>query len=82
MWPSVPKIIPEKNLGTAYSLIYWIQNMGLYFVPKVVGRIFASPANATELEAVAKVEWLFIVLALVAISVATILRVIKLPEEE
>ena len=29
MWPTVPKIIPEKNLGTAYSMIYWIQNMGM-----------------------------------------------------
>lgn len=82
MWPSVPKIIPEKNLGTAYSLIYWIQNMGLYFVPKVVGRIFSSPSNATELEAVAKVEWLFIVLGLTAITVAIVLRIIKLPQDE
>ena len=82
MWPSVPKIIPEKNLGTAYSLIYWIQNMGLFFVPKVVGRIFSSPSNATELEAVAKVEWLFIVLGLTAITVAFVLRIIKLPQDE
>jgi len=74
MWPSVPKIIPEKNLGTAYSLIYWIQNLGLFFVPKIVGRIFSSPSNATELAAVARVEWLFIALALVAITVAALLR--------
>ena len=40
MWPSVPKIVPEKNLGTAYSLIYWIQNMGMLLVPIFVGRIF------------------------------------------
>ena len=29
MWPSVPKIIPEKQLGTAYAVIFWIQNIGL-----------------------------------------------------
>ena len=29
MWPSVPKIIPEKQLGTAYALIFWVQNWGL-----------------------------------------------------
>ena len=29
MWPSVTKIIPEKRLGTAYSLIFWLQNWGL-----------------------------------------------------
>jgi len=80
MWPSVPRIIPEKNLGTAYSLIYWIQNMGLYFVPKIVGRIFSSPKHATELAAVARVEWLFIALAFVAISLAIMLKIAKLPE--
>lgn len=71
MWPSVPKIVPEKSLGTAYSLIYWIQNVGLFFVPKIVGGIFASSQG---LEAVAKVEWLFIGLGTVAVIVAFALK--------
>jgi predicted MFS family arabinose efflux permease len=37
MWPSVAKIIPEKQLGTAYSLIFWIQNWGLMGVPLLIG---------------------------------------------
>lgn len=37
MWPSVPKIIPEKRLGTAYSLIFWVQNWGLAGVPLLIG---------------------------------------------
>ena len=37
MWPSVPKIIPEKRLGTAYSLIFWVQNWGLMGVPLLIG---------------------------------------------
>lgn len=37
MWPSVPKIIPEKQLGTAYALIFWIQNWGLMGVPALIG---------------------------------------------
>jgi MFS family permease len=37
MWPSVPKIIPEKQLGTAYALIFWIQNIGLWGVPLLIG---------------------------------------------
>ena len=71
MWPSVPKIVPEKDLGTAYSLIYWIQNVGLFFVPKIVGRIFAADSG---LAGVAKVEWLFIVLGAAAILLAVSLR--------
>jgi hypothetical protein len=37
MWPSVPKIIPENQLGTAYSLIFWVQNWGLMGVPALIG---------------------------------------------
>jgi len=37
MWPSVPKIIPERQLGTAYSLIFWVQNWGLMGVPALIG---------------------------------------------
>lgn len=39
MWPSVPKIIPEKQLGSAYALIFWVQNIGLGFVPLLIGWI-------------------------------------------
>jgi predicted MFS family arabinose efflux permease len=37
MWPSVPKIIPMKQLGTAYALIFWVQNWGLMGVPYLIG---------------------------------------------
>jgi nitrate/nitrite transporter NarK len=37
MWPSVPKIIPEKQLGSAYALIFWVQNWGLMGVPALIG---------------------------------------------
>lgn len=37
MWPSVPKIIPEHQLGTAFSLIFWVQNWGLMGVPLLIG---------------------------------------------
>ncbi|NMD02782.1 MAG: major facilitator superfamily domain-containing protein 1, partial [Bacteroidales bacterium] len=37
MWPSVPKIIPEKQLGTAYGLIFLVQNVGLMLVPLLIG---------------------------------------------
>ncbi|MCL1822030.1 MAG: MFS transporter [Prolixibacteraceae bacterium] len=37
MWPSVPKIIPQNKLGTAYSLIFWVQNIGLSLVPLLIG---------------------------------------------
>jgi len=50
MWPSVPKIIPEKQLGTAYALIFWIQNWGLMGVPLLIG-IVLSNTNPTVSQA-------------------------------
>lgn len=37
MWPSVPKIVPENRLGTAYALIFYVQNWGLMGVPLLIG---------------------------------------------
>ena len=42
LWPSVPKIIDEKILGSAYCLIFWVQNIGLCFVPKIIGALRQS----------------------------------------
>ena len=75
MWPSVPKIIPEKNLGTAYSLIYWVQNLGMWAVPIYVGRIFKNEITeagnkAQEVSAAIHAEYIFILLGIVAIAVA------------
>ncbi len=71
MWPSVPKIVPERNLGTAYSLIYWIQNMGMLLVPIFVGRIFNSHEGV---EAAVRAEGIFIGLGTFAVVLAVLLR--------
>lgn len=42
LWPSVPKVIDGKILGSAYALIFWIQNIGLCFVPKIIGNVLNS----------------------------------------
>ena len=39
MWPSVPKIIYDKVLGSAYCLIFWVQNIGLCLVPLLIGKL-------------------------------------------
>ncbi len=43
MWPSVPKLIPQKQLGTAYALIFWMQNcIALFSVPYLIGWVLDS----------------------------------------
>ena len=80
MWPSVPKIIPEKNLGTAYSLIYWVQNLGMWAVPIYIGRIFTDTIteagnHAQEVQAAISAEYIFILLGIIAIGVSVMLLV-------
>lgn len=47
MWPSVPKLVPLRQLGTAYSIIYYIQNLGLMLVPMWVGNIVDKNTHPT-----------------------------------
>jgi len=42
MWPSVPKIIPMKQLGSAYAIIFYIQNIGLSMVPVLIGNVIQN----------------------------------------
>lgn len=77
LWPTVSKIVPEKNLGTAYSLIYWIQNMGMLLVPVAVGFIFRNEVTDAgniiqERSAAFHAELIFIALSMLAIVVSII----------
>ncbi|MDE5646782.1 MAG: MFS transporter, partial [Muribaculaceae bacterium] len=47
LWPSVPKIIDERVLGSAYCLIFWVQNIGLCLVPMLIGYVLDN-VNATN----------------------------------
>ena len=42
LWPSVPKIIDSKILGSAYCVIFWIQNIGLCLVPLLIGTVLEA----------------------------------------
>lgn len=48
MWPSVPKIIPENQLGTAYAVIFYIQNIGLMVIPMLLGFVLNSSNPAVS----------------------------------
>lgn len=42
LWPSVPKLVDSKVIGSAYALIFWIQNIGLWLFPLLIGKILDS----------------------------------------
>ena len=45
LWPSVPKIVPDKILGTTFALLYWVQNLGLLVFKRLSGSILGSEAG-------------------------------------
>lgn len=42
LWPSVPKLVDSRLLGSAYAVIFWIQNIGLYSFPMIIGGVLQS----------------------------------------
>ncbi len=79
MWPSVPKIIPEKQLGSAYATIFWIQNFGLWGIPLLIGIVLdkTNPGVAAAKAAGQSVTYdyqktwiIFVVLTIIALLVA------------
>jgi len=79
MWPSVPKIIPEKQLGSAYATIFWIQNFGLWGIPLLIGIVLdkTNPGIAAAKAAGQSVNYdyqktwiIFVALTIVALLVA------------
>lgn len=53
LWPSVPKLVDAKIIGSAYALIFWIQNIGLWLFPLLIGKVLDStnPQIAADLAA-------------------------------
>ena len=71
LWPSVPKIVPDKVLGTTFALIYWVQNLGLLSFKWIAGVVLGS---ATAGSGPVRVELMFVVLCVAAVGVAILFR--------
>ncbi len=52
LWPSVPKLVDSKVIGSAYALIFWIQNIGLWLFPLMIGKVL-DKTNPDIVEALA-----------------------------
>lgn len=83
MWPSVPKIIPDKQLGSAYALIFWVQNLGLWGIPLTVGIVLdrtnpgvaAAKAAGQDVTYNYQTTWLiFVALTVLALIVSLLLK--------
>ena len=70
LWPSVPKIVPDKVLGTTFALIYWVQNLGLLSFKWLSGIILGKSADNGPVS----VELMFVGLCVAAVLVALLFR--------
>jgi len=48
LWPSVPKLVDNRLLGSAYAVIFWIQNIGLYAFPMIIGAVLTATNVGVE----------------------------------
>lgn len=73
MWPSVPKIIPMKLLGTAYALIFYIQNIGLALVPVWIGKVNQANTGADGVIDYTQTMTIFAAFGVIAIIISFLL---------
>ena len=70
LWPSVPKIVPEKVLGTTFALVYWVQNLGLLAFKMLAGGILGRTGAADARSGAFAVELMFSGLCVAAVGIA------------
>jgi MFS family permease len=79
-WPIIPKVIPHRRLGTGYSVIFWIQNIGLSYVPLLIGIVLdrwcvtGTSSNGAPTYNYTLPMCIFACLALVSVFIATLIR--------
>ena len=72
LWPAVPKIVPMKQLGTSYSIIYYIQNIGLMLIPVLIGKVLERDTISEQVDYTHSLV-IFAIIGLGAIVTASLL---------
>ena len=94
LWPSVPKLVDEKIIGSAYALIFWIQNIGLWLFPLLIGKVLDNTnpeivqavADGTMTREVASVSynytWPLVMLAALGVAALIIGLILKVVDKK
>lgn len=79
LWPSVPKLIDSKVLGSAYSAIFWVQNVGLMIVPMLIGKVLEATNSTAQAGATRDYTYAMVIFSsfgVIAFFLAFILKVV------
>ena len=79
LWPSVPKLVDSKIIGSAYALIFWIQNIGLWLFPLLIGNVLEATNPGVDDPIQLNYKWPLVMLAVLgacALALGLLLKVI------
>jgi len=77
LWPSVPKLVDEKIIGSAYALIFWIQNIGLWLFPLLIGKVLDKTNPGVTDPIGFNYTWALIMLACLGVAALVIGVILK-----
>ncbi|MBQ4007175.1 MAG: MFS transporter, partial [Muribaculaceae bacterium] len=68
LWPSVPKLVDSKVIGSAYALIFWIQNIGLWLFPLLIGIVLDNTNEGVSDPTKLDYTWPLVMLACLGVA--------------
>ena len=82
LWPSVPKLVDEKIIGSAYALIFWIQNIGLWLFPLLIGKVLDKTNVGVTDPLQLNYTWPLVMLACLGIAALIIGLILKVVDKK
>ncbi len=82
LWPSVPKLVDEKIIGSAYALIFWIQNIGLWLFPLLIGKVLDKTNPGVNDPTQYDYTWPLVMLASLGVAALLLGLVLKVVDKK
>ena len=82
LWPSVPKLVDAKIIGSAYALIFWIQNIGLWLFPLLIGKVLENTNPGVEDPTALDYTWPLVMLACLGVAALVLGLILKVVDKK
>ncbi|MBR6998091.1 MAG: MFS transporter, partial [Prevotella sp.] len=82
LWPSVPKLVEPKVIGSAYALIFWIQNIGLWLFPLLIGKVLDATNEGVTDPTQKDYTWPLVMLAALGVAALILGLVLKVVDRK
>jgi len=82
LWPSVPKLVDAKIIGSAYALIFWIQNIGLWLFPLLIGKVLDKTNKGITDPTQLDYTWPLVMLACLGVAALILGLVLKVVDKK